>query len=310
MTSGFTKALVIGALSSLGALAWSGCGPGSEERYFCDNGGCQSCDAYGCSNVTAAPKTPCSSSQACKVGVCTTAGCAETCASDSNCPRGNTCQQGLCAVPGKPPVPVTSNPDAGTTSPTDGGAMNPTECTATSCTGGKVCVSGVCTAPENACKFTSECSDGKVCAEGACLTPCGPSTPCGANYTCTKNVCQPDQPTGGDGGTGPVTCSGETDPVCGTGNYCNNGTCVVDNRPKPNCTSDTTCGGTAATPKKCLAGYCKYTCDKDQYCKTIDNRIGYCAKDGVCRSASEAAAACTGPGTCPDGKSCIDNQCK
>ncbi len=150
MTSGFTKALVIGALSSLGALAWSGCGPGSEERYYCDNGGCYSCDAYGCNDVTAQPKPTCSSTQACQVGVCTTAGCAETCANDSNCPRGNTCQSGLCALPGKTPVPLPTTDAGPGPTPTDAGP-NPTECTATSCTGGKVCVSGVCTAPENAC---------------------------------------------------------------------------------------------------------------------------------------------------------------
>jgi len=303
MTSGFTKALVIGALSSLGALAWSGCGPGSEERYYCDNGGCYSCDAYGCNDVTAQPKPTCSSTQSCQVGVCTTAGCAEVCSSDKNCPRGNTCQSGLCALPGKTPVPIPTT-DGGPT-PTDAGP-GPTECNATSCTGGKLCVSGVCTAPENTCKFTSECTDGKVCAEGACLTPCGPTTACTDGYTCTKNVCQPNQPNPGDGGTA-VSCT--VDGTCGTGNYCNNGVCAVDNRPKPNCTDDTSCGATGA-PRKCLVGFCKYTCTTDQYCKTIDNRIGYCAKDGVCRSASEAAASCTGPGTCPDGKSCIDNQCK
>jgi hypothetical protein len=140
------------------------------------------------------------------------------------------------------------------------------------------------------------------------LTPCTDS--CVGDFTCKKNVCVPNNPSGGDGGTTtPTTCT--SDPACGTGNYCNNGTCVVDTRPKPNCTGDADCGGTAATPKKCLAGYCKYTCTTDQYCRTIDNRIGYCAKDGVCRSSSEASPQCTGPGTCPlAGQSCIDNQCK
>ncbi|MBX3229542.1 MAG: hypothetical protein KIT84_17010 [Labilithrix sp.] len=304
MTSGFTKALVIGALSTLGTLAWSGCGPGSEERYYCDNGGCFSCDAYGCSSVRPPKKTTCTSNASCKTGICTTAGCAETCSSDDNCPRGNTCQSGLCAEPGNPPVPI-PDADAGP-APTDAGPA-PTECTATSCTDGKVCVSGVCTSPENTCKFSSECEGDKVCAEGACLDPCSPTGTCASGYTCEQNVCQPQQPTPGDGGTGPVTCTGET---CGPGNYCNNGVCAVDNRPKPNCTEDTTCGGTTATPKKCLGGFCKFTCTSDQHCRTIDSRIGYCAKDGVCRSATEAAAACTGPGTCPDGKSCIDNQCK
>jgi hypothetical protein len=169
-------------------------------------------------------------------------------------------------------------------------------------------VNGACTAPQNVCQYTSECGTGKVCADGACLTPC--TDTCAGDFTCKKNVCVPNNPSGGDGGTTtPTTCT--SDPACGAGNYCNNGTCVVDTRPKPNCTGDADCGGTASTPKKCLAGYCKYTCTTDQYCRTIDNRIGYCAKDGVCRSSSEASPQCTGPGTCPlAGQSCIDNQCK
>ena len=103
-------------------------------------------------------------------------------------------------------------------------------------------------------------------------------------------------------------CTGDAE--CGGGKYCNQGACVVDTRPKPNCTSDTQCGGTAATPKKCLGGFCKYTCESDQYCRTIDNRIGYCAKDGVCRTAAEANATCFGPDDCGPGKACIDNTCR
>jgi hypothetical protein len=103
------------------------------------------------------------------------------------------------------------------------------------------------------------------------------------------------------------SCEGDSE--CGDGRYCNQGACVVDTRPKPNCTGDDQCGGSQATPRKCIGGFCKYTCSTDQYCKTIDNRIGVCAKDGVCRNAQEAAAACFGPTDC-DGKSCIDNVCR
>jgi hypothetical protein len=147
-----------------------------------------------------------------------------------------------------------------------------------------------------------------VCADGQCLTSCA-TTSCGDGFTCDKGVCKPVS--GGnppDGGAPSPACTG--DPECGAGKYCNQGACVVDTRPKPNCTSDDQCGGTTGTPKKCLDGFCKYTCSSDQYCRTIDTRIGYCAKDAVCRSAAEATAACTGPGQCPSGQSCIDNTCK
>lgn len=311
MTSRFTKTVVMGALAAIGAVAWSGCGPGSDERYYCDNGGCYSCDAYGCSNVRGPAHPSCTSNAQCASGVCTTTGCTTTCKSTAECPKGETCQSGLCYEPGSTPGTIV---DAGIpTTSSDGGPVPGTPCgTGPACAAPNVCVSGACTAPQNACKYSSECDSGKVCADGACLAPCT-SGACTDGYTCTKDVCQPNPTQGGDGGTQPTTCS--TDPACGDGKYCNNGTCVVDTRPKPNCTTDPDCGTTGA-PRKCLAGYCRYTCagpgaSGDQYCRTIDSRIGTCAADDVCRSSKEASPQCTGPGTCPlSGQSCIDNQCK
>src|SRR6187402_1188729 len=40
MTSRFSSTLIIGALGALGVVAWSGCGTGSEARYYCDGAGC------------------------------------------------------------------------------------------------------------------------------------------------------------------------------------------------------------------------------------------------------------------------------
>jgi hypothetical protein len=138
-----------------------------------------------------------------------------------------------------------------------------------------------------------------VCADGQCLTGC-PTGSCPSGFTCDKAVCKPTAPT-------PTTCKADTE--CGAGNYCNQGTCAVDTRPKPNCSNDDQCGGTA-TPRKCVGGYCKYTCKDDLYCRTVDSRIGTCAKDGVCRTAAEASAACFAATDCQAGQSCIDNQCK
>jgi hypothetical protein len=317
MTSRFTKTVVLGALATMGALAWSGCGPGSDERYYCDNGGCYSCDAYGCTNVKGPAHPSCTSSSQCSTGLCTTKGCTTQCSTDAACPKGETCQSGLCFEPGGGGGTIIGGEDAGTTTGPgiDSGTTNPgTPCgSGPACASPNVCVSGACTAPQNACKFTSECETGKVCADGACLKPCTGGA-CDDGFTCQKDVCQPNAASPGDGGTTqPTTC--DNDPICGTGKYCNLGTCTVDTRPKPNCTIDSDCG-TGGAPKKCLAGYCKYTCsgvgtDGDQYCRTIDTRIGTCASDGVCRSSKEAAPQCTGPGTCPlAGQSCIDNQCK
>lgn len=317
MTSRFTKTVVIGALAALGALAWSGCGPGSDERYYCDNGGCYSCDAYGCSNVRGPAHPSCTSNAQCTGGgVCTTAGCTSTCTSTVQCPKGETCQSGLCFEPGGGGTTIGDDGGTGTNpdgSTTPDGSTNPAGCgVGPACVSPNVCVSGTCTAPQNACKFSSECAAGKVCADGACLEPCDAGK-CDDGFTCKKDVCQPNPTQPGDGGTGPTTCS--DDPTCGTGKYCNNGTCVADTRPAPNCKGDLDCG-TSGAAKKCLAGFCRYTCagpgsNGDQYCRTIDTRIGTCASDNVCRSSKEASPQCTGPGTCPlSGQSCIDNQCK
>ncbi|MBX3201333.1 MAG: hypothetical protein KF894_24570 [Labilithrix sp.] len=337
MTSRFSSALVIGVLGTLGVVAWSGCGPGDESRYYCDSTGCFTCDAYGCSPVTAPARPTCTGNASCAPGqVCTATGCAAPCDADAACPKGETCQSGLCSPPGTDPGPIkecTTKADCSGDATCNagkceacGGTAGPCPCaTSADCSGGLACVAGACTAPENTCQYSSECGDGKVCAEGQCLISCE-SAPCGDGFTCDKGVCQPS--TGGPGNpacTGDAQCTDPAtpscvsgscvktcaaDPECGAGRYCNQGACVADTRPTPNCTGDAQCGGTAATPKKCLGGFCKFTCTSDQHCRTIDNRIGYCAKDGVCRTASEANASCVGAGACADGKVCIDNQCR
>lgn len=336
MTSRFSSALVMGVLGSLGVVAWSGCGSGSESRYYCDSTGCFTCDAYGCSPVNAAARPTCSGSSGCKAGsVCTATGCATSCQSDAACPRGETCQSGLCAAPGTSPGPIkdcTTTADCGSgrtcnagACETCGGSDGPCPCTAsTDCTGGLTCIAGACTAPQNGCTYSSECADDKVCADGQCLATCDAS--CTDGFACEKGVCRPKP----GGGTDPA-CTGDAqcttpeapscvsgacvkscaaDGDCGSGKYCNQGACVVDTRPTPNCTADDQCGGTSATPKKCLGGFCKFTCSTSEYCRTIDNRIGYCAKDGVCRTAAEANASCFAATDCPTGASCIDNRCK
>lgn len=44
MTSRFSTTLIFGArgflVAAIGVVAWSGCGTGSEARYYCDGAGC------------------------------------------------------------------------------------------------------------------------------------------------------------------------------------------------------------------------------------------------------------------------------
>lgn len=320
MTSRLSATLILGALGALGVVVWSGCGTGSEARYYCDSAGCYQCDAYGCSSVVAPTHATCTGDSSCPTGqVCTTSGCTSACTSDATCPQGETCQAGYCAAPGA---------DAGTakgcTSKTDcaagqtctaagacqscGGTAGACSCTtAAECGDGFSCVLGACTATSNTCHYSSECASGKLCVDGACLTSCTGGT-CDNGFACVNGACAPTTTSGDGGSTAPVSCS-DTAP-CATGYYCNQGSCSLDTRPTPNCTTDDQCGGTAATPKRCVGGFCKYSCSTDSYCRTIDSRIGYCAKDLVCRTAAEANAACTGAGQCPNGGSCVDNQCK
>lgn len=322
----------MGVVAAVAAVAWSGCGPGDETRYYCDSAGCYECDAYGCSNVAPPTKTACTGQTSCPPGsVCTAAGCTVTCSDAVPCPKGEVCKSGLCSAPGTDPGPkkdCTTKDDCGDgkaciagACEACGGSAGPCPCSKPSdCSGGLECVAGSCTAPTNSCTYSSECSDGKICADGQCLVSCE-ATPCAPGFACEKGVCQPETPTSGCttdtqcpqdapqcvGGSCVKACT--LDPECGDGKFCDQGACVLDTRPKPNCTDDAQCGGSGA-PRKCLGGFCKYTCTTDPYCRTIDNRIGFCAPDLVCRSEAEAKAQCLNSTQCTGGAICIDNVCK
>jgi hypothetical protein len=98
------------------------------------------------------------------------------------------------------------------------------------------------------------------------------------------------------------------DATCGEGNYCNQGACAPDTRPKTICTTQdkSACKET----QSCVDGFCKYPCQKDNDCQIIDARIGSCGVDKVCRAPAEAKPQCTSQQDCPSGQSCVDNSCK
>src|SRR5258705_8305712 len=104
MTSRFpspASAAFVGVLAALGAIAWAGCGPGPESRYYCDDGGCFQCDAYGCAKVAPPNHPTCKGNANCGANeICTSAGCVATCGDDTACPKGEVCKAGFCGSPG------------------------------------------------------------------------------------------------------------------------------------------------------------------------------------------------------------------
>jgi hypothetical protein len=105
---------------------------------------------------------------------------------------------------------------------------------------------------------------------------------------------------------GTCTAACTADSQCATGDYCNQGACVVDTRPTPNCTTSAQCTGQNQT---CVGGYCLYNCTTNTQCEMIDARIGYCSSAGVCRSQAEANPQCTQQSDCASGQDCIGNVC-
>lgn len=294
------------AIASVGFA--SGCGPSSEVGGYCDATGCYTCDGYGCSPSEANPSTKASgpaapASTPAPANNPTGPTPSATCSAHAECGVGKSCQSGACVA--------------------CGGANGPCPCTEEKeCGSGKACVAGACTDKQNACAYTSECDtqNGEVCFNGQCLDSCA-TTSCDEGKVCQKGACvdNPVTPSctgnaqcGGDtpvcaGGTCTQACSDDLE--CGDGRYCNQGACVADTRPSPNCTSDAQCTGSGMA-QKCLNGFCKYTCGGDALCRSIDSRIGYCAADSVCRTATEAAPQCTKKSDCTGGRDCVDNQCR
>jgi hypothetical protein len=96
-----------------------------------------------------------------------------------------------------------------------------------------------------------------------------------------------------------------SDSQCKTGDYCDQGACVLDTRPKPDCTANSDCLST----EECKSGYCRYTCTTSSQCALIDARIAYCS-GSICVSQSEATPQCTTQSDCMTGQDCISNQCE
>ena len=174
------------------------------------------------------------------------------------------------------------------------------------------------------CDFTYQCGAGKVCADGQCVISCSASEPCSVGYACENGVCviDPANPQCtqdsecGDGevcktGLCVAPCSVNAD--CGEGQICDasKGACIDDPTPKPACSDTVACPGQG---QQCGPdGYCHYQCTSLAECKTIAEQFVDCNAGGglpmVCLTTDEATPECTQADPCPEGESCISNEC-
>jgi Cys-rich repeat protein len=275
-----------------GVIVWSsGCGPG-DERYYCDNTGCYSCDGYGCRNVNPPGNSPCTGNTSCPSGsVCTDKGCVQTCSTDADCPHGTVCNANQCVAPGQ-----------------TGG--NVKECTTNAeCKAGQQCQNNTCVAapdggsgcvkqsspsassgcdPEKEDLYTCQGSDQPAgsCRPSAqpgsfcCLKPppeCTKGSDCGDGKACEQGKCQAC-----GGAAGPCQCAQQSD--CGGNLTCSGGICQP---PGDVCKYNSDC-----TPGVCADGRCEAACGPSNACPN-----GYTCVKGACDK-NPTGNSCTSNGQC------------
>ena len=289
-----TSKIVLALLATGVLAAGAGC---SEDAYYCDANGCYFCDGVGCRGVTPPTRATCAGDYLCATGqVCTSLGCATTCLNDADCSQGWVCRgasgttRGLCVAPteGTP----TRTPGACTTNAQcTGGAVcvdgvcarrtcdsTTTSCAcsaAAPCGSGLECVSGQCVAPANTCRFNSQCGAGRVCVNQQCLPGCGASNACAAGLTC-------DTATGACVPQAANQCT--RDAECGTNRRCVNATCVNRCAQASDCASGFFCAD---------SGVCQVDTRRQPFCsRDSDCAAGSACLDGVCRRPCSTADEC------------------
>ena len=139
------------------------------------------------------------------------------------------------------------------------------------CTGGRICVSGQCTLPNNpgACSSDAICGAGKYCtSNGTCADKKTTSTSssCSANNQCLSGICNGVCVSGTNGGAGTTSCT--TDSNCDSTRYCNAGTCTLKKASGQN--------GTCSANNQCTSGLCI-----SNVCRDGGTSGGGCTAGGV-----------------------------
>jgi hypothetical protein len=295
------------------------------------------CTTHGCVDTCKSDKD-CAKGTICTGGQCLPpgddAGAPVECSVNSDCGVGKECKDHSCTACGsgsEGACPCTTASDCAkgqecyeSACVTCGGTSGPCPCaTSKDCATGDTCVAGSCEPSSTLCKFSSQCPSGDVCDDGQCIPTCSagssPGSACVGGATCsTKGVCVPPPGTTCKSSTdckgadpfcvaGTCTSACTMDSQCPTGDYCDQGACVIDTRPKPNCTDSSQCD--TAEGQSCVGGYCVFTCTTDKECALHDARIDICQM-GVCVSPAQATPQCTTQAQCASGQDCISNTCQ
>jgi hypothetical protein len=179
----------------------------------------------------------CAAPNGCVNGVC------GPCSKTIQCATGLVCKNSQCG-------PDTPGPTDGGTTITDsgndaGGCKSDAECT-----GGKVCVAGVC----RPCVSSAECANGQVCIAGECH--CTTDIQCPSPLKCIDNVCK--LATGPDGGT--ITDAGNDAGCAGKPIYKS----LAAVSPVNALWNYLAMNGTAAGTANCVAAGASHYCDYEE----------------------------------------------
>jgi hypothetical protein len=243
----------------------------------------------------------------------------ETCAPDGTCKPGdciaNSCIYGYVCDITTTPVCKPQNPDA---------CGSDTDCAAS----GKLCVSGICTAPADQCFDGTQCPAGDVCAAGKCTPSCGGAQSCSGSYTCSNvgtctvpaqactitNDCGSASLVCVDGACVPRSTNGACDPGLV---WVENG-CIPDQKATFTCTVDGQ-QDVCASGSLCLHHSCYISCSAGpqvcsglptfNQCKAVTTTSG---AHQVCGSSTNLGGQCdpTAGNNCSPGLICIDGFCK
>jgi len=194
---------------------------------------------------------------------------------------------------------------------------------------GYLCVSGICTAPQDQCFDQTQCRGDARCVEGKCTPACRADGDCPSSYRCdtTLGVCsQPARPcviTDDCGGPDSVCVDGACVPRS-DGPTCPEGDVWVENGCIPNQSSKFVCAvdgeqDVCAPGSICLNHSCYISCEQPntnacdsqspslRECRTVTTSSGV---HRVCGSSENLGSECNPEAPCGDGKICIDGFCR